>query len=76
MNQAVVAHFREQAGFCTAYGSPFTGALCEHFAEDVEDNKFNRIPVPINRDAKRLTFVGMTEKMICFSLRDKLSQSV
>ena len=36
MNQAVVAHFREQAGFCTAYGSPFTGALCERFAEDVE----------------------------------------
>lgn len=36
MNQAVVAHFREQAGLCTAYGSPFTGELCERFAEDVE----------------------------------------
>lgn len=32
----VIAHFREQAAFCTAYGSPFTGQLLERFAQDVE----------------------------------------
>ncbi|MBY0565614.1 MAG: DUF2332 domain-containing protein [Hyphomonadaceae bacterium] len=32
----VLAHFREQAMFCAAYGSPFTGQLLEHCAADVE----------------------------------------
>lgn len=36
MKERIVAHFREQGGYCTAYGSPFTGALCERFAEDLE----------------------------------------
>jgi hypothetical protein len=36
MKDRIVAHFREQGGFCTAYGSPFTGALCERFADDLE----------------------------------------
>lgn len=31
----VVAHLREQATFCTAYGSPFTGHLLERLADDV-----------------------------------------
>jgi hypothetical protein len=31
----VLAHFEEQAGFCTAYGSPFTGALILRAAEDI-----------------------------------------
>lgn len=34
--ERVVAHLREQAMFCTAYGSPFTGQLLEKFAADVE----------------------------------------
>lgn len=33
--ERVLAHFEEQAGFCTAYGSPFTGALILHAAEDI-----------------------------------------
>jgi hypothetical protein len=32
----VLAHFREQAGFCSAYGSPFTGELIERFGADLE----------------------------------------
>lgn len=32
----VLAHFREQAAFCTEYGSPFTGQLLERFASDLE----------------------------------------
>lgn len=36
MKERILAHFREQGGHCTAYGSPFTGALCERFAEDLE----------------------------------------
>jgi hypothetical protein len=36
MKPRIVAHFREQGGHCAAYGSPFTGALCERFAEDLE----------------------------------------
>lgn len=32
----IVAHFREQAMFCTAYGSPFTGELVTRMAEDIE----------------------------------------
>jgi hypothetical protein len=34
--ERVLAHFREQAGFCTAYGSPFTGGMIEAVARDVE----------------------------------------
>ncbi len=36
MKDLIIAHFREQGSYCTAYGSPFTGALCERFAEDME----------------------------------------
>jgi hypothetical protein len=36
MKERIAAHFREQAAFCSAYGSPFTGALCERFADDIE----------------------------------------
>lgn len=36
MNENVLAHFREQAMFCTEYGSPFTGALIERMATDIE----------------------------------------
>jgi hypothetical protein len=36
LKDRIVAHFREQGGYCTAYGSPFTGALCERFAQDLE----------------------------------------
>jgi len=36
VKERIAAHFREQGGFCTAYGSPFTGALCERFAGDLE----------------------------------------
>jgi hypothetical protein len=32
--ERVLAHFEEQAGFCTAYGSPFTGELILRAAED------------------------------------------
>lgn len=34
MNEKLLAHFEEQAGFCAAYGSPFTGALIAKMAED------------------------------------------
>jgi hypothetical protein len=34
--ERVIAHLREQAMFCTAYGSPFTGQLLERAATDVE----------------------------------------
>ncbi len=34
--ERVLSHFTEQAGLCTAYGSPFTGALIEAMADDVE----------------------------------------
>lgn len=33
----IVAHFREQAGFCAALGSPFMEALCNAMARDIED---------------------------------------
>lgn len=36
MREQIAAHFREQGRFCTEYGSPFTGALCERFADDLE----------------------------------------
>lgn len=36
MKERVLAHFREQAGFCTEYGSPFTGALINAMAADIE----------------------------------------
>jgi hypothetical protein len=32
----ILAHFREQAAFCTAYGSPFTGELIAAMADDIE----------------------------------------
>ncbi len=32
----ILHHFREQAVFCTALGSPFMGALCNRMAEDIE----------------------------------------
>lgn len=32
----VIGHFREQAAFCTAYGSPFTGELINRLADDIE----------------------------------------
>lgn len=34
--EKVLAHFREQAGFCTVYGSPFTGQLIGRMADDIE----------------------------------------
>lgn len=33
--ERILAHFDEQAGFCTAYGSPFTGALMTKMREDI-----------------------------------------
>jgi hypothetical protein len=35
MNADILAHFNEQAMFCDAYGSPFTGQLIRRFAEDL-----------------------------------------
>lgn len=35
MNEKLLAHFAEQAGFCTALGSPFTGQLIERMREDI-----------------------------------------
>jgi len=32
----ILTHFREQSVFCTAYGSPFTGELVTHMADDIE----------------------------------------
>ncbi len=34
--ERILAHFREQAGFCTSYGSPFTGELIAAMADDIE----------------------------------------
>ena len=34
--ERVLAHFREQAVFCTSYGSPFTGELIAAMADDLE----------------------------------------
>lgn len=36
MIERILAHFRQQAGFCAEYGSPFTGALIEAMARDLE----------------------------------------
>lgn len=36
MKERILSHFREQAGFCTEYGSPFTGALIEAMARDLD----------------------------------------
>jgi hypothetical protein len=33
--EPILAHFREQAMFCTAYGSPFTGQLINCMADDI-----------------------------------------
>jgi len=33
---AIIGHFREQAAFCAALGSPFMAALCEAMAQDIE----------------------------------------
>lgn len=35
-NPKLVEHFREQAGFCDAYGSPFTARLIESMRADLE----------------------------------------
>ena len=35
MNQALLDHFDEQAGFCEAFGSPFTARLIEAMARDL-----------------------------------------
>lgn len=32
----IIAHFREQAGFCRFLGSPFMDALCQAMAHDIE----------------------------------------
>lgn len=32
----IIAHFREQAMFCEMFGSPFTGALMQRMANDIE----------------------------------------
>lgn len=32
----ILKHFREQAVFCAALGSPFMGALCDRMAQDIE----------------------------------------
>ncbi len=37
MNERVHAHFLQQAGFCTAYGSPFTGGLIDCMARDLQE---------------------------------------
>ncbi len=37
-SERMLAHFNEQARFCTAYGSPFTGQLIERFAADLESD--------------------------------------
>lgn len=34
--EKILAHFREQASFCTIYGSPFTGQLIGAMADDLE----------------------------------------
>ena len=34
--ERVLAHFEEQAGFCAAYGSPFTSELARAAAEDIK----------------------------------------
>jgi hypothetical protein len=34
--ERILAHFREQAAFCTSYGSPFTGELINAMADDIE----------------------------------------
>jgi hypothetical protein len=36
MSADVLTHFNEQAVFCEAYGSPFTGQLIRRFAEDLK----------------------------------------
>ena len=36
MRRGIVEHFAEQAGFCAAMGSPFTGQLIEALARDLE----------------------------------------
>lgn len=33
--ERVIAHFAEQASFCTGYGSPFTGELIARMADDI-----------------------------------------
>src|SRR5690606_10135296 len=35
VNEKLLAHFAEQAGFCTALGSPFTGQLIERMRADI-----------------------------------------
>jgi hypothetical protein len=36
LKQSLLDHFREQAGFCVAFGSPFTARLIEAMARDLE----------------------------------------
>lgn len=36
MKERILAHFAEQGALCTAYGSPFTGALIEAMGADIE----------------------------------------
>lgn len=38
MNERILAHFQEQARLCAEYGSPFTGALIDEMARDLEAN--------------------------------------
>jgi hypothetical protein len=53
LNENVLAHFREQAMFCTEYGSPFTGGLIEHMATDIEaDGPTARLVAGWHTDAR------------------------
>lgn len=61
--ERVLAHFREQAAFCDAYGSSFTGALIAAMADDIESGGptatlISDWPTNPRADALALRFAG------------------
>lgn len=73
--EKVIAHFREQAMFCDMFGSPLTGALMSHMAQDIEAGGPMAVlagdwPGSARSDALALRFTGVLHEA-ALSGRDK-----
>ncbi len=61
--ERILAHFAEQATFCTLFGSPFTGQLIERLGDDIAkggptDKLVGQWPTNPRADALSLRLAG------------------
>jgi hypothetical protein len=76
--ERVLAHLNEQAAFCTAYGSPFTGQLIERFAEEMKSGGpvaalVGEWPTNPRADALALRLAGALHLAVLSGRDDKLA---